>query len=42
MNGVLVNDADLLFLIALVLPAFLLIAYVTLMMMDRHAENDDE
>lgn len=31
-----------LFLLALVLPIFLLIAYVTILMMDIHAEDDDE
>lgn len=30
------------FVLILVLPIFLLIAYVTLMMMDKHAESDDE
>ncbi len=38
------NDPGfILFLLALVLPIFLLIAYVTIVMMDRHSrENDDE
>ncbi len=42
MTGAGLNGADLWFLLILVLPAFLLIAYVTILMMDRHAENDDE
>ena len=43
MIGVGLNDPGfILFLLALVLPIFLLIAYVTILMMDRHAENEDE
>lgn len=43
MIGAGLNGADLWFLLILVLPAFLLIAYLTVMMMDRHSrENDDE
>jgi hypothetical protein len=38
-----VKGADLLFLLILALPAFLLIAYLTILMMDLHSkENDDE
>lgn len=33
---------DWLFLVVLVMPIFLLIGYLTIVMMDRHAENDDE
>lgn len=36
------NDPSfILYALALVLPIFLLIAYLTVLMMDRHAENDD-
>ena len=42
MTGAGLNGADLWFLLILVLPACLLIAYVTILMMDRHAENEDE
>ena len=31
-----------LFLLATALPIFLLIAYLTILMMDRHSEKDDE
>jgi hypothetical protein len=30
------------FLLILVLPAFLLIAYLTVMMMDHHSKGDDD
>jgi hypothetical protein len=33
---------DWLFLVVLVMPIFLLIGYLTIVMMDKHAENDDE
>ena len=37
------NDPGfILFLLPLVLPIFLLIAYLTVMMMDRHSKGDDE
>ncbi len=36
------NPGFILYVLALVLPIFLLIGYLTMVMMDRHAENDDE